>query len=249
MLAVLVQDEETLKSELSEFVGRLLTDAPFAGGIKDDPLVSKSFHGARPFGLDFEWALDAVPNAIPGNPIATVQLACETRALVVHLSAQLAHRMPSCLRNFFNDRRFFAVGCNMRSGDRAKLRAWHGISLPCSLDVGEIDSLVRGEDPSKPRGLDRLVLDYVARDASGSEEEFLKIPLPKKAHAFWSVSPLNETLFQYAARDAIATLAVFRAMESRQLVQSSFSETAAPLREKRGASVKEGPPLRYPFGN
>lgn len=115
--AVLVEDETTADSELEAFRRELAKDPAFGTAV--------------PYGLDFEWTMDRKTRERPtgragaGNPIATVQLACERRALVFHLSGRLGHRLPESLRRFLLDKRYLPVGCNMASGDEWKLRAWH----------------------------------------------------------------------------------------------------------------------------
>jgi hypothetical protein len=211
--AVLVDEEVTVDLELASFVESL---------ERDPSVKTPSGREAIPYGLDFEWTMDSRLDATktrgtrPGerktnNPVSTVQLASSTRALVVHLSGKLGHRMPCSLRRFLLDRRFVPVGCNMASGDDFKLRTWHGLKLHHALDVGKMDAGIHGNDPTYPRGLDKLVEEYVGEGG--------KRPLPSVAHGFWSVVPLSEELFRYAAVDAYATLAVYREM------QKSSSET------------------------
>lgn len=238
IVAVLVDEEVTLESELQSFVQALEADSAVkvCGGL------------AIPYGFDLEWTMDSVVPSTPyttttknqetdrqtatnritkegvsrgprssslaknegstktNNPISTVQLASSSRVLVIHLSGRLEHRIPRALRRFLLDRRFVPVGCNMESGDDAKLLSWHGLKLHHAVDIGKLDAIVRKGDPQKPRGLDKLVEEFVGEGG--------KHPLPTVAHGYWSVVPLSSELFRYAALDAVATLAVFREMRA-----------------------------------
>lgn len=154
--------------------------------------------GPSVVGLDAEWNVSSGAARRGPSRVHTLQLSSATQTLILHLSR--FRTMPSQLRILLGDVTVTKVGKNI-GGDKAKLLSSYGLKVLSTLELGRL---------AKDR---QLVADGVVGLAALTEA-LLKCSLDKGElvrFSDWS-RPLSEEQLQYAALDAFASLAVYRAV-------------------------------------
>ncbi|QDZ20726.1 ribonuclease H-like protein [Chloropicon primus] len=165
-------------------------------------------------GLDIEWKANTVKGQRP-EPVATLQLATETSALVLQV---LYFRPGECagLRDLLADETVLKLGVGIK-GDLLKLLKDCNLHCAGGLDLSKHFKSTLGLRIKEEIGLKRLAKFVLGFD----------LDKPKMvSRSDWSTSSLDEAQIKYAALDAVVACKIFQRLRSCD----DFARSAISLR-------------------
>lgn len=176
--------------------------------------VAKHFVDKKVLGFDIEWKPNASPNdGIKGN-VSLIQLACEDRIGLFHISlfkgTTLAELLPPTIKQIMESPDITKAGVAIK-GDCTRLQKYLGIEARGIFELSHLYKLVKFS-VAEPKKVNKTLVALAKQ-----VEEHLQLPLGKGSvrSSDWTAPLLYEQVL-YAASDAYAGFRLYDALEAKR---------------------------------